>query len=400
MKLFYRAVSKDGKVVRGEIEAKDADTAAGYLRKHDLIPIKIAEQLNIPFLKSIPLGSRFSKSDLLFFTSQLSSMLSSGLTLMQALAVLRKQIKKQALQTVVEGIIIDIEEGSSFSQAIVKHPEAFSPIYVSLIKASETSGLLDKILVRLADTLEKQEKLRSEIKGALLYPVIVIIMMVVVVAILMIVVIPQLSSLYESLSVDLPITTKILVGMSKFTTQYWPFVIVAFPLVVYSIRRWYKTEAGKIIIDDLILRMPILGKLIRNTVLAEFSRTFGLLVGSGTLVVDALDQSASVVGNAIYEHDIHEAAKRVEKGVTVGNALEVSTHFPPLLVQLTKIGEQTGKIDENLMRASEYFEREAEVTVKTLTTVLEPILMVFLGVGVAFIIISIIVPIYTLIQKF
>ncbi len=400
MKLFYRAITADGKVVRGVVEARDVDTAASYLRKHDLIPIKVEEQTELPFIRFFSLRNKFSIGDQLFFTRQLSSMLVSGLTLMQALTVLKKQVQKQSLLDVIQGIIVDIEEGSSLSSSIAKYPHAFSPIYVSLIKASESSGLLDKVLLRLADNLEKQEKLRSEIKGALLYPLIIIIMMVVVVAILMIAVIPQLSTLYESLSIDLPITTKILVFTSKFLTRYWPFVLVSAFVVLISLQRWYKTVAGKIVIDDILLRLPIFGKLIRNTILAEFSRTFGLLVGSGTLVVDSLEQSAKVAGNALYEHDILEIAKRVEKGITVGNAMEVSTHFPPLLVQLTKIGEQTGKMDENLMRASEYFEREAEQTVKTLTVVLEPILMVILGVGVAFIIISIILPIYNLIQKF
>src|SRR3989344_252381 len=389
MKLFYRAITRDGKVVRGVVEARDVDTAASYLRKHDLIPIKVVEQTELPFMRFLPLRNKFSMGDQLFFTRQLSSMLASGLTLMQALNVLKKQVQKQALLDVIQGIIVDIEEGSSLSSSIVKYPQAFSQIYVSLIKSSESSGLLDKVLLRLADNLEKQEKLRSEIKGALLYPMMIIIMMVVVVAILMIAVIPQLSTLYESLSIDLPFTTKILVFSSKFSTQFWPYIIVGgFGLVIF-IGRWHKTEAGRIIIDDIVLRLPIFGNLVRNTILTEFSRTFGLLVGSGTLVVDALEQSGRVVGNAIYEHDIFEIAKRVEKGITVGNAMEVSTHFPPLLVQLTKIGEQTGKLDENLIRASEYFEREAEQTVKLLTTVLEPILMIILGVGVAFIIISI-----------
>lgn len=400
MKLFYRAITQDGKVVRGVVEARDVDTAASYLRKHDLIPIKVIEQTEIPFLKHVAIWNKFSKGDQVFFTRQLASMLSSGLTLMQALNVLKKQVQKQVLLDVIQGIIVDIEEGSSLSSSIAKYPQAFSPIYVSLIKASESSGLLDRVLLRLAENLERQEKLRSEIKGALLYPVIIVIMMAVVVAILMIAVIPQLSTLYESLSIDLPITTKILVFMSKVSTRYWPFILIGAVAAVVFLGRWHKTEAGKIVIDDIILRLPIFGKLIRNTIFAEFSRTFGLLVGSGTLVVDSLEQSARVVGNAIYEHDIVEIAKRVEKGVTVGNAMEVSAHFPPLLVQLTKIGEQTGKLDENLIRASEYFEREAEQTVKTLTTVLEPILMVILGVGVAFIIISIILPIYNLIQKF
>jgi type IV pilus assembly protein PilC len=326
-------------------------------------------------------------------------MLASGLTLMRALEILKDQMQNPNMSEVVTTVINDVEEGKTLAQAIEKHPKVFSTIYISIIKAGEQSGLLDKVLSRMADNLEKQAKLKSTIRSALMYPIIVVILMAVVMAVMMIFVLPQLTVLYKNLGVGLPLPTLIVIGFSDTVMTFWPLVLIGLALGIVGFRKWAKTPDGTLIIDTLILKMPVFGNLIKKTILAEFSRTFGLLVGTGTLVVEALVETSDTTGNINYKNAIMAVSKQVEKGVTVGDAMAYSPLFPPLLVQLVKIGEQTGKIDETLTKASEYFEREVDEAVKGLTTAMEPFIMVILGIGVAFLIISIITPIYSLISS-
>lgn len=397
---FYKAVAADGKTITGMIEAKTSSDAAVYLRQHKLIPIDITEKGGKGLFSFLSFKDHVSERDVIFMTRQLSSMLESGLTLMQGLGVLKNQIEKPTLKDVVQKVIVDVEEGATFSSALKKHPHVFSPIYISIIKAGESSGLLDKVLSRLADTLEKSEKLKAQIKSALMYPVIVVILMVIVTFVMMVTVIPQLGNLYSELDVELPLPTKILIGTSTFMTFFWPFIIAAVVGAIFLFRRWHKTPEGRLAVDEFLLRLPIFGNLIRMNIMTEFSRTLGLLIGSGTLVVESLNQSSKVAGNVVYEKAIENVARRVEKGVGVGNAMSALPLFPPLLVQLAKIGEQTGKLDESLTHASEYYEREVDALVKTLTTAMEPIIMVVLGAGVAFLLISVITPIYKLTSAF
>lgn len=398
MRLYYRAVTEDNKVVRGLIDARSIDEAAEYLQKHNLLPIKILPE-NAGLRKIFTLKRGVSPTHLVFFTRQLASMLTSGLTLMQALVILRKQMQNQEMADTVQGIISNIEEGSTLSQALSKYPRVFSPIYVSLIKAAEETGVLDKVMLRLADNLEKQLKLRQKIRGAMIYPAIVVGMMVVVISIMMIFVIPQLSGLYDSLGLSLPLPTQIVIGASRLFIVGWPFLFAGIAVAVYYFRRFRRTQTGKYFTDSLLLRAPVFGKLINQSLLTDFSRTFGLLVGTGTLVVDALNKSAEVIDNAVFKKAVIGVNRRVEKGITIGDAMTNTAVFPPVLVEMVKIGEQTGKLDESLERVSEYYEREVEQTVKALTTSIEPIIMIVLAVGVGFLILSIITPIYSLINS-
>lgn len=399
MKLRYKATTQDGKIIKGIMDANDVNDAASYLRGKNLLPIQISIQKDDLLSKVLPFFNKIGSSDLILFTRQLSSMLSSGLTLLRALQIYKDEIENESMREVVTGIINDIEEGKTFSYTIAKYPNVFSHIYMSLIKAGESSGLLDKVLLRLADNLEKQSKLRSTVKSALLYPAIVVVLMVFVIFIMMIFVIPQLSILYKNLNVALPLPTQIVVGLSSFIGTFWPLVLVSVGIFIFFYKRWRKTEQGQIIMDNLILKLPVFGKLISQTILSEFSRTLGLLIGTGTLVVESLLETADTTGNIHYKNAIKNISKQVEKGVSVGDAMSSYALFPPMLVQLVKIGEQTGKMDETLTKASEYFEGEVNQTVKTLTTALEPFIMVVLGVGVAFLIISVITPIYSLISS-
>ncbi len=398
MKFYYRAVTQYGKQIEGLIEARDVKEAAHYLKRHQLIPIKVTSPEKIGFGRFFSIFQKSSTKDLIFFTRQISSMLTSGLTLMQALVILRDQSRNTSIGPTVETIVTDVEGGKTFSGAIEKYPQIFSSIYIALIRTGESSGLLDKVMIRLADNLEKQQRLQQTIRSALLYPLIVVLMMIIVTIIMLVFVIPQLSGLYQNLNIELPLQTRIVLTLSDIVRTAWPLLLIGIVAVTYLTRRWYKDNTGRHIIDGYLLKLPIFGKLLGESMLAEFCRTFGLLISSGSLVVESLLKSSKVVNNIHYQEAINLVARRVEKGISVSDALGSSIYFPPYLTQMVKIGEQTGKLDDSLLKASEYYEREVEQTVKTLTTLMEPLIMVLLALGVGFLIFAIITPIWNLLS--
>lgn len=400
MKLYYKAINEDGKPLEGFFEAKSPQEGAVILRRQRLFPVKIVERKDVNLFGSLTKTQSLSAKDRIFFTRQLSIMINSGLTLMQALTILRDEVEKKQVKDMLNGIIADVESGSSLSGALSKYPKGFSSIYISLIKAAESSGLMDKVLDRMAETLEKQQALKEKIRGALVYPVIVIFLMLGVAVLMMVMVIPQISTLYESFDVELPLPTKLLILASDITIQFWPILIILFIGAVIGFMRLRKTKTGRALIDKYILKIPIVGKLMSENILTEFSRTLSLLVGAGSSIVPSLRMVENVAGNSLYEKAIAQAAYRVEKGVTVGDALGAEKLFPPYLVQMIKIGEESGKLDESLLRTSAYYEAEVERVVKTLTTAMEPLIIVVLGIGVGFLLISVITPIYQLTSAF
>lgn len=396
MKLTYKAATKTGKILQGILDAKDTKEAAYFLRKKELTPIVIKVQSSQDLTSLFPFLKKHKRKDLILFTRQLSSMIASGLTLIQALHILDNQLQKSSMQEIVGKIIADVEEGKTFSQAISKYPDVFSPIYVSLVQAGESAGFLENILKRLADNLEKQDQLQNTITSALLYPAIIVVLMIVVLSLMMVLVVPTLTNLYKGLNVALPFVTQVIIGLSTIMVTFWPLLIIGVLGIVYGYRRWNKTPFGRRTIDKMKLRVPLFGKVIQESIIAEFARTFGLLMSSGALVTTSLHQTAQVTGNVIYTEAVLEIASSVEKGITIGTAMESYPLFPPMLVQMVKLGEQTGKLDESLLKVSEYFQREVSLTVKNLTTLIEPIIMVVLGLGVAFLVLGIITPIYNL----
>ncbi len=399
MELYYKAINLKGDVVHGRVVANDKAEAARYLRIHDIYPIRIEEEGKSQFSTFLPFFSRSSTGDLIFFTTQMSSMLESGLNLMQALQVLRNQTRNQYMSEVIQGIVSEVQDGHSFAQALSNYPKMFSSIYVSMVRAGEKSGLLDKVLTRLASNLEKSKQIKDDIRAALIYPVIIIILMIVVISVMLVFVVPQLSTLYASMNIQLPIMTQFVIALSNGFISGLPVIILALVFGIFLYRRWYSTVRGRLLIDQNIIKIPLIGKLMSQSVLIEFARTFGLLVGTGGLVIDSLKQCAETVGNAYYKDAVLDVAKRVEKGVTIGDAMDANEVFPSMLVEMTKIGEQSGKLEESLLRVSEYYEREVSHSVKALTSAIEPIILVVLGVSVGFLIISIITPIYGLLSS-
>lgn len=392
----YKAKSKEGKVYKGKVEARDIRQAAAVLRERDLVVVSlkpIRREIKLDFLSGFLRRVKFV--DVVNMTRQLSTMIAAGLPLTDALSLLESQTSS-GMQPVIAEVLRDVEGGKPLGESLEKHPKVFSTVYVSLVRAGESAGKLDEMLLRLADNLEKEREFRSKTRGALIYPAIVMVGMIIVTLIMMFFVIPQMTQIYEDFGAELPFSTKLLVAMSKFFISSWYFGIIGFLVGSWAFRVWRATPVGRRTLDQLIFKIPIYGNLRREITMAEFCRTLGLLVGAGVAIVDGLSIVADTMANVVYSDSIKETAKRVEKGLSVAAVIASYEHFPPILPQMLAVGEETGKVDEVLLKLSVYFETESEHLVKGLTTAIEPLIMVFLGIGVGFLVISIIMPIYNL----
>ena len=397
MKKFkYKAKDNSGSLVMGFVEASSDSVAAKLVREQDLVVISIKEIKEIPFNFIKKLQERVTSGDLVNFTRQLATMINAGLPLTETLLILRSQ-SAGSLQNVVSRLLADVEEGESFSSALKKHPKVFSPTYVALIKSGEVGGVLDEVLVRLADDLEKIQEFKGKVKSALIYPIIIIIGMVAVALIMMVFVIPQLTSLYDQFDAELPMATKVLMGISDFMVGFWPLVILLIGGYAYVFKLYANTQKGKEKIDNIVFKIPLIGPLQRQIVLAELTRTLSLMVASGVSILEGLNISSEVVGNTVISKALKQAAQNVEKGFPV--AFAFSKHpdaFPFILSQMISVGEETGKMDEVLIKVSHIFETESDQRLKALTSAVEPIILMILGVGVAFLVIAVIMPIYNL----
>jgi len=300
----------------------------------------------------------------------------------------------------VSDVVREVEGGGNLADALEKHPKVFDQIYVALIRSGETAGVLDKILLRLADNLEKNSEFRRKIKGAMVYPMIVVGGMIAVISVMIIFVIPKLTMVYEEFQADLPVSTRILIGVSKFASHFWWIVVIILVGLIFLFKIFSQNSQFKKQIDSLTFKLPIIGKLRKGMMLTEFTRTLGLLIGSGILIVEAIEVTRKSLGSPNYEEKMEQASKEVEKGLPLATALARTEIFPPILPEMIAVGEETGKLDEVLGKVSSYFEQEADAAVKGLTTAIEPIIMIILGVGVGFLMISIIMPIYNLTSKF
>jgi type II secretory pathway component PulF len=294
----------------------------------------------------------------------------------------------------------EIQGGGNLAAALSKYPMHFSTTYLALIKAGESSGTLDKVLERLADNLEKDQEFRNKVRGAMIYPAIIMIAMVVVFTLLMIVVVPRLTELYVDFGAELPLSTQILKGISDFSVRFWWLIAIGAFFAAQGFRRWKQTVIGRHAWDGFILRLPLFGPLLKQIILVEFTRTLGMLVGAGVHILDSLNILVDSMNNIHYQESLKEIAKKVEKGFPLGALFAQYPLYPPILAQMIKVGEETGRMDESLVRLSIYFERESDHAVKGLTTAIEPIIMVVLGVGVGFMVFAIITPIYNLTSQF
>ena len=400
MQLFsYRAKNLEGQSVKGEVEARDADTAASLLRRQKLIIVSIKPVQKSPLVSILAFARRVRLDDTVLFTRQLSTMVAAGLPITDALRILELQARP-AMAQVVSQILTDVEGGGSLSQSLEKRPKVFSKTYVSLVRAGESAGILDNILNRLADTMEKQKEFTGKVKSAMIYPMIVVIAMVAVSVIMMIFVIPQMTVMYQNFNAELPALTKGLMSVSAFFVNYWLLILGVIIGAFLFFKTWVKTTSGNLKFDKFLFRFPIIGKLRKFVILTEFSRTMGLLVSAGISIIDGLKITAEAVGSPIYREGLLGAARQVEKGLPLAVPLAQNPDFPPILSQMVSVGEETGKVDEVLTKISRYFESESEQGVATLTAAIEPLIMIVLGIGVGVLVIAVVLPIYNLTGSF
>jgi type IV pilus assembly protein PilC len=398
----YIYVAKDSQGVdhKGNIESPSISSAASILRKKGLIVISLktkAEQ-GIPFINKFL--NRVSFTELVIITRQLATMISSGLVLSDAIDILEEQQdNNKTLKKALSEVSEDIKGGLTLAQAMGKHPEVFPRLFVNLIKSGEASGKLDAVLLQMADGMEKDREFQARIKGAMIYPVVVLSMMVVVVIVMMIFVIPKLVTLYSQSSIDLPLPTKILIGTSNLFINFWWLGLLIFVSVGYGLYRWNKTASGNLLMGKLILKTPLVGRIVSSVTLTNFNRTFGLLTSAGIPLLESIGIVSELTDNAVYRKVLKDAYAGVEKGLPLSSVLPTNV-FPKIVGQMIKVGEETGKVDEVFFKLADFFESESDHLVKNLTVAIEPIVLIVLGIGVGFLVISIILPIYKLTTSF
>ena len=397
---FYKYTAKNqfSENVNGKVEAQSIDQAAALLQSRGLLVIKLSPLTEQSFAAISNMLFGVKPDDIVSFTRQLSTMITAGLPLANGLSILVRQSKPE-MSRMVATLLQDVEGGNTFASALEKHEE-FSRVYVQLVRAGEAGGVLDEVLNRLADNMEKEKEFRAKTRGAMIYPVIVIIAMVIVGFIMMIFVIPKLTEMYKDFGAELPLPTQILIGISDFMVGFWYIVIGLGVGGFILFNRWKKTELGREQWDRFVLKIPIFGILRQKTILTEFARTLSLLLGAGISLLQALEIVTEGMENQIYRDALTNATKQVEKGVSLSQSLARYEEFPPILQQMISVGEETGKLDDVLLKLSRYFEQEAEQAVKNLTAEMEPLIMVVLGVGVGAMVIAVIMPIYNLTSQF
>lgn len=400
MLLFsYKVKAADGQTLKGQVEAPTREMAVEILRRRKLFVISVITVKPSVFTLISKKLKKAGSNDVVTFTRQMSTMIASGLPLTEALRILRNQ-SNPVMSAVIGEILQDVEGGASLAAALEKHRGVFSPVYISLVKAGESAGVLDTILTRLAANLEKNKAFSNKVKGAMIYPAIVVSAMIAVGFIMMIFVIPKLMQMYQTFDAELPLATKILISSSTWMKDNVFLVFGALAAIGIGFSMWVKTVDGRRRFELFIFKVPIIGKLQKQVIMTEFTRTIGLLIGAGISIIDALKISADSVGNSIYQKALLFAASQVEKGLPLAVPIAQNPYFPPILAQMISVGEETGKVDEVLAKLSLYFEAESEQGVAALTAAIEPLIMIVLGIGVGFLVIAVILPIYNLTSAF
>ena len=395
----YKAKNEHGETVNGKVEARDVHQASQVLRSRQLIVISVTKQGESLFGSLNKQLMGVNEDDIVNFTRQLSTMVTAGLSLNEALHILNQQ-SKPAMMSLIEELLRDVEGGSTFAQALDKHPKVFLRIYIQLVRAGETAGVLDEMLARLADNLEKSKEFRGKTQGALIYPGIVISALLIVAGIMMVFVIPQLTEMYDDFGAELPFLTQLLIDMSDLMVAYWWLLIAGIVAAVAAFRAWLKTHAGQRAFSAFVLKIPLYGQLKQKIIMTEFARTLSLLLTAGISLLQALEVATEAISSLLYREELEIAKKKIEKGIPLGQAMSNYELFPQILVQMISVGEETGKLDEVLMKLAVYFQSESEQAVKNMTTALEPMIMIVLGLGVGVMVVAIIMPIYDLTSQF
>lgn len=395
----YKVRDRAGSILEGSLDGASEQLVVAKLREMGYVPVSVSAQRRSVLTAGV--GGRKKKvslKDVVVFSRQLATMVNAGLTILRALSILSDQTQNKALAEVCREMTGDIERGLSLSQAVARHPKVFPPVYLSMIKAGESGGALDTIMLRMADTLEKQLELRGKIKSAMSYPIAVAGIVVVIVTAMLLFIVPMFEGMYSDLGGELPLPTKLLINLSGLLTSYWWLLGLLLGGGVFGLKRWKATPAGRLTFDGLMLRMPVFGQLIHKSAVARFTRTFGSLIRSGVPILESLDIVSETSGNAVMGRAVVDAKERVRVGDTISTALGADPVFPPMVIQMMAVGEETGALDEMLEKISDFYDREVSATVDALTSLIEPLLMVFMGVTVGGMVVALYMPMFQIIN--
>ncbi|MCA1827989.1 MAG: type II secretion system inner membrane protein GspF [Myxococcales bacterium] len=405
----YTGLTEAGKNVRGIRDAESSKTLRQVLRKDGvyLTEARPAEagavqgEQKTGLAREVDVAAALgfggvSSQDLAIATRQLATLIAAGIPLVEALTALVDQVEQPRLKRIMGVVKQKVNEGSSLADALKEHPKVFTDLYVNMIRAGESSGALDVVLVRLADFTEAQAQLRNKIIGAMLYPAIMVVVGIVIVGILFVVVIPKVTKIFEDMNVTLPWTTRILIALSTFARDYWYVILIAVPALIWGARRWVRTPRGRAWWDRAQLKAPVFGELVRMLAISRFAKTLATLLASGVPIITAMDIVKNIVTNTLLSDVIDKAREAIREGESIAAPLKRSGQFPPLVYHMIAIGEKSGQLEEMLQNVAKSYESQVEMRVSALTSLLEPVMIVMMGGGVAFIVFSILMPIMQL----
>lgn len=388
----WEGKTRQGVIQKGELAANTKEEVMALLRRQNILPISVTAK---PKELKLSFGTGISDKDIVIFTRQLATMIDAGLPLVQCLEILGNQTENKALAKVVTQVRADVESGSTFAEAIKKHPKVFNDLYVNMVAAGEAGGILDTILQRLAAYMEKFAKIKKQIKSAMIYPAIILTVAVAVVALLMVVVVPMLANMFADMGQALPLPTRIVIAISNFL-KGWGGIVIALSIVsfIVGLVQWRKTQTGRKITDAIALKIPVMGMLIQKVSVAKFTRTLGTLISSGVPILEGLLIVARTAGNKVVEEAILNTRQSVSEGKTLAEPLNKAKVFPPMVTQMIGVGEATGALDSMLGKIADFYDDEVDAAVAALTSMLEPMLMIFLGTTVGFVIVAMYMPIF------
>jgi type IV pilus assembly protein PilC len=386
--------TKKGRSLKGELEAADERIARIQLKKRSIEVTKLKQKPKDLFENISFMQPKVTNKDLVIFTRQFSTMIDAGLPLVQGLNILGEQTENKTFRNMLKQITKDVEGGSTLADALSKHPKVFDSLFVNLVAAGEVGGILDTILQRLAAYIEKAEKLKSQIKGAMTYPLVVVGIAIIVIAVIMIFVIPVFQDMFSSFGKALPVPTQVVVAMSNFSKGNIHYIIGGLIVFIWALRRYRRTVSGKRNIDSLLLKLPIFGELIKKVAVARFTRTLGTMVSSGVPILDALEITAKTAGNVIVEEVIFDARSSIAEGQTIAEPLSETDIFPGMVTQMISVGESTGALDAMLEKIADFYDDEVDATVSAMTSMLEPLLMLFLGGSIGGLVVAMYLPIF------
>ena len=384
----YTARTLGGELKSSQMEASTKDDVVKELRRQRMNVVKIDEA------KQRKTKGGIKMRDIVIFTRQFSTMINAGLPLVQALDILAKQSENKVLQEVTRHVVFDVESGHTVADALRKHPKAFTELYVNMVAAGEAGGILDTILMRLATFLEKNDALVRKVKGAAIYPSVIMGVAGIAIAVLLIFVIPVFENMFGSVGMALPVPTRVVIWLSDSLRSYWWAVIAIVVALVVSIKKYYATSNGKLVIDRLLLKVPVLGDVIRKSAVSRFTRTLGTLISSGVSILDGLEITAKTAGNRVIQDAIMASRASIAGGDTISAPLAKSAVFPPMVISMIAVGEQTGGLDEMLSKIADFYDEEVDAAVSGLLSLMEPMMIVFLGVVVGGMVVSMYLPIF------